>query len=400
MRLNERISSLKPSVTLELNQKAKALQAAGRPVLNLTAGEPDFPTPERIRRAAVAAIERGETRYTATSGIVPLRDAILKGAADTYGRSYRRDEVIVTSGAKQALFNAAQVLLNDGDEAVIVAPYWISYIEMVRAAGAVARIVDAEEGTGFVPSAAEIERAFTPKTRLLMVNSPSNPTGAVFPPDLLREIALLVRKRPDVVVLTDDIYEKFLYDGAPFASVAMERDLPAEQLVIVNGVSKTYAMTGWRIGFALGPKSVVSAMDILQSASTSNAASPSQWAAVEALTGDQSDVETMRHTFEARRDAVHRMLSEIPGVTTFRPQGAFYLFPNVRRFLGRKDAGGKSVRDDVQLAEYLLEGHGVAVVPGSAFGRDGYLRVSFAASDEALRNGVQKLREGLLALRD
>ncbi len=399
MRINRRVRELKPSVTLVLNQKAKALKASGVSVVNLTAGEPDVPTPSHVCEKAMEAIRRGETRYTATSGIPELRRAIVQSAARTYGREYDAQEVIVSSGAKQALFNASLALLDEGDEAVIFSPYWVSYVEMVRLAGATPVVVTADGGNGFVPKPEQILKAVSDRTRLIFVNSPCNPTGAVFPRQMLDAVVQAALRHPDAVVLTDDIYEHFLFDGKKFLSVAMLKELPKEQLVIVNGVSKSYSMTGWRIGYALGPRKIIEAMDVIQSTSTSNPASISQWAALEALTGPQTAVESMRRTFQERRDRVYSRATGIPGLKCIKPDGAFYLFPDCSAFIGRKSAKGNPIRDDVELATYLLEEYGVAVVPGSAFGAPNHIRLSIGSAMPELDEGMTRMSKGLTSLR-
>jgi aspartate aminotransferase len=398
MQKSDLVGKLKPSPTLALNQKAKALQAAGKSVINLTAGEPDFPTPDRICKAAIEAISRRETRYTATSGIVELKDAILKTIEKKYGRKYGRQSVIVANGAKQALANLCLALLNPGDEAIIIAPYWVSYVDMVVAAGANPVVVKTSEEREFSPTADQIASAITKRTKLVFLNSPSNPTGGVYSEKLLRDLASIVKRHPDLVVVTDDIYDSFVFDGHPFFSIA-HTDLPENQLVVINGVSKTYAMTGWRIGYAIAPADLIGNMDMIQSNSTSNASSISQWAAVEALNGDQSDVFEMRKVFEQRRNEALVLLQKIDGLTCFKPKGAFYFFPNLNAFIGKKSPSGKEIQNDLDLGAYLLEECGVATVPGSGFGAEGFTRLSFAASLRDLENGIERMKLGLSHLK-
>ncbi|MFH1017407.1 MAG: pyridoxal phosphate-dependent aminotransferase [Pseudomonadota bacterium] len=399
MRLNKRVSELKPAATLVLNQKAKALQASGVSIVNLTAGEPDFSTPPNVCEKAFDAIRRGETRYTATSGIPELRRAVAQRATGTYGREFGAQEVVVTSGAKQALFNASLALLDEGDEAVIFAPYWVSYAEMVRLAGANAVIVKTDRSSGFMPTPEQIRNAVSQRTRLIFLNSPCNPTGAVFPRPVLEAVAQAALQHPDVTVVTDDIYEHFLYDDREFLSVGMLKDLPKEQLLIVNGVSKSYSMTGWRLGWAVADRKIIEAMDTIQSTATSNAASVSQWAALEALTGPQTEVASRRRVFQERRDRIHDRMTKIPGLHVVKPAGAFYFFPECAAFVGSKTEKGSTIRDDVELATYLLENHGVAVVPGSAFGAPNHLRISIGASLPQLEEGIDRMSKGLTSLR-
>jgi len=398
MKLNPAVEQLKPSPTLALNQKAKALIASGKSVVNLTTGEPDFVTPKRICEAAKKAMEQGHTKYTPTSGIPELKRAILEYIFKEYGRTYSLQSVIVTSGAKQALFNLCFSLLNPGDEVIVFSPYWVSYTDMVELMQAKAIILSTQEENRFIPEFTQLENAINNKTRFLFLNSPSNPTGAVYPKDSLRKIADLIKKWPNVLVVTDDIYGKLVFDGFSFTSIAMFQDFPFNQLVIINGMSKSYSMTGWRIGYALGPEPLISAMDAVQSQSISCATSIAQWAALEAITGDQSDVIEMRDTFEKRRDFLYNKIGSIPDLTCFKPQGAFYIFPNVNSFLGKNTPRKQRIETDSELASYLLEEYGLASVPGCAFGSPGYLRLSFATSMNELEEGVERLKKGLSAL--
>ena len=396
MRANPRALSLAPSATLALNQKAKALAAQGRSIVNLTTGEPDFLTPERIRKAAVDAMERGETHYTAVRGILPLRQEIAKAASKTYGRSYAAANVIVSSGAKQCLYNLFFAMLRPGDEVVLFAPYWVSYSDIVTMNAGKAVVLSTELDRGFEPDLAKVEASLNGNTRAILLNSPCNPTGGVYSKAFFDGLAAILSRFPDVLVITDDIYGRLLYDGRAFESIGMHPAIDSERLVIVDGVSKTYAMTGWRLGWTLAPPAWIDLMDKIQSQTTSNPSSLSQWATLEALRGDGADVEEMRAAFEDRRDAMGRALGEI-GLPMLKPGGAFYFFPKIRDYLG-KSAEGFAVHDDVALCEYLLEQCGVAAVPGSAFGAPGFLRLSFASPEEELLEGARRLAEGLRRL--
>lgn len=397
MRVNPRIAAIQPSATLALNQKTKALIAAGKSIVNLTTGEPDFTTPERIRRAAKEAMDRGETHYTAVAGIAPLRDAVARAASAAYGRAYRAANVIVSNGAKQSLFNLFFAMLRPGDEVVLLAPYWVSYADMVAMNGGVPVIVEARVEDGFCPDPAAIERAIGPRTRAILLNSPSNPTGAVYPRAFLGSLVETLLRHPDVLVITDDIYGKLLYDGRPFESIAMDRRLPDDRVIVVDGASKTFAMTGWRIGWTIAPEPWVALMDKIQSQTTSNPSSVSQWAALAALEGGADDAEAMRREFERRRDAMARALTDMRW-PHHRPGGAFYFFPDARAYLG-KSCGARRIADDAALCEYLLEEAGVSTVPGSAFGAPGFVRLSFAATMDELAEGAKRLAEGLGRLR-
>ncbi len=400
MELNKRVANVQPSPTLALNQKANALRAEGKSIVNLTAGEPDFDTPKNICDAAQRAILEGKTRYTPSMGIPALKEAIIQKMAKEYDRKVSLSQVMVTTGAKQALFHICHALLNEGDEAIVLAPYWVSYPDMVKLAGGHPVFVTCEEKNEFSLDLEAIERAITSKTRLLFINSPVNPCGAMYSKAELDKLRGLLEKHPQVMVISDDIYEKLIYDDSSFYSMAMMGQFAEERVILVNGVSKSYAMTGWRIGYAVGNETLIRAMNILQSQSTSGATSIAQWAAVEAIQGDQSEVENMRKEFEKRRNLFCRRLSEIPNVTCSKPKGAFYTFFNVSSYLGKKDPKGKTLQKDVDLAAYLLDTKGVALVPGSVFGAPGFLRASFATNEEQLNEGASRILEGLSVLVD
>ncbi|HLG18273.1 MAG TPA: pyridoxal phosphate-dependent aminotransferase [Bdellovibrionota bacterium] len=394
MKLSQRVERLRPSPTLALNQRAKALKAEGKSIVNLTIGEPDFPTPDRICSAAVKAIARRETRYTPTGGIPELKKAIAKTVSREYGRQYEASESIVSVGAKQSLFNLCCALLDEGSEAVVVAPYWVSYVDMVELAGGTARVLRTDEKEHFAPRISAMEQLINKRTRILFLNSPSNPTGVTYSRALLEDIVRLAKKWPDLAVVTDDIYGQLVFDGKAFVSIGMIPELPKEQLVIVSGVSKTYAMTGWRIGYALGDKKLISALENVQSQSTSGASSIAQWAALEAISGEQADVGQMKEEFEHRRNHIYERLCSIPDVTCEKPDGAFYFFPNIAKYLN-----SESIDSDDKLAAYLLDKYGLAVVPGSDFGSPGFLRLSFSASITELDEGLARFEKGLGSVR-
>jgi len=384
--LTERIRAVQPSPTLRFTALARQLQAQGKKVVNLAAGEPDFDTPEPIKAAAIRAIQEGFTKYTPTTGIPDLKAAIVSTLARDRGLSYRPEQVMVTCGAKQALFNLFQVLVQPGDEVLIPSPYWVSYPEMVKLAGATPVEVRTEPGEKFRLSAAQVDRACTPRTRCLILNSPSNPTGAVLDAARLKEIARVVQSR-NLWVISDEIYSQLVY-GAQAPSIAAVAPEVAPRTVVVDGVSKAYAMTGWRIGYLAGPTDVVEAAGRLQDHSTSNPASISQRAALAALTGDPSSVRKMAQEFSKRRDLLVRRLSSIPKVSFVEPEGAFYCFVNI------SSAKLKSAI----FAERLLQEALVASIPGDGFGWDEYVRFSFAIGREALEEGMNRFETFIRSL--
>lgn len=388
MKLAQRLSAVAPSATLAMSAMARQMRAEGIDVISLAAGEPDFDTPDNIKAAAKSATDRGETKYTAVTGIAPLRSAIAETTAARYGCKLEPKQVIVGTGAKQVLYNAAMCLLEPGDEAIVISPFWLSYPDMVRLAGATPVFVATQEDTGFLPDPAAIERAITPRTRILFLNSPNNPTGSTYPRALLEQLAEIVRRHPHVMVITDDIYEAMVYD-APFVSIAQVAPDLLPRMLIVSGVSKTYAMTGWRIGHGIGPAALIDAMERIQGASTSGASSISQAAAVEALRGPQTSVTTMAEAFRRRRDRIVTGLRAIPGVAILPPGGAFYAFVNVSRFYGERVKGSQA------MSEHLLRSAHIATVAGDAFGSDAHIRLSFACSDRDLDLGLARLAKGL-----
>jgi aspartate aminotransferase len=390
MQISLRVQEVKPSPTLSLQARAKALKAAGEKVMSLAAGEPDFPTPEHIRRAATRALEAGHTGYAPSAGVPPLREAVRRLYEKELGLSYGDDQVVVSCGAKQCLFNAFQTLLDPGSQAVIQAPYWVSYPDQVRLCGAVPVILPAPE-TGFGINLEALARAVNERTRVIVLNSPCNPTGAVISGSELDEVARLALAH-DLVVISDDIYDKLIFDGKKFESIVQREPRMKDRTVLVNGVSKTYAMTGWRLGYALGPGEIIAGMRKVQDQSTSNAVTFVQYAAIEALASPPEVVGKMVRAFDERRRRLVGLMNAIDGVACEMPAGTFYTFPSIAGFLKR---AGKEVPDAFKLSDLLLERERVAVMPGDAFGAPGYLRISFAASLETIEEGVARIRRFL-----
>jgi aspartate aminotransferase len=390
-RVSRRIGSIAESATLAVDARAKALKAAGKPVIGFGAGEPDFPTPDYVVEAAVAACRQPAMhRYTPAGGLPALKEAIVAKTARDSGLSVTPAQVLVTNGGKQAVYEAFATMLDPGDEVLVPAPYWTTYPEAIALAGGVPVPVVADEQSGYLVSVAQLEAARTERTKVLLFVSPSNPTGAVYPPDQVEAIGRWALEA-GLWVLTDEIYEHLTYDGVTAPSMPVLVPELADRCVVVNGVAKTYAMTGWRVGWMVGPADVVKAATNLQSHATSNVANVSQAAAVAALTGDLSAVAEMRTAFDRRRRTIVSMLREIPGVACPEPQGAFYVYPSVKALLGRP-IGGRTASDSVELAEIVLEQAEVAVVPGEAFGTPGYLRMSYALGDDDLVEGVSRMQ--------
>lgn len=390
MRLSDRAQRLSPSATMAIDATAKKMLRAGVDVVGLGVGEPDFDTPEHVKEAARQALAAGFTKYTPASGIPELREAICTKLAKENHVTYDPSQTIVTAGAKFALYLAFQVLLDPGDEVIIPAPYWVSYMEQVRLAEGAPIVVHTTEADGFRLTPAALLRSLTPKTRAIVLNSPCNPTGAVYDRESLAAIAAVAEAR-DLVLISDEIYEPFVYGGRRHVSVASLGDTIRARTLLVHGLSKSHAMTGWRVGYAVGPRALIDAMIGLQSHSISNATSIAQKAAVAALTGPQEPVERMVREFAARREYVVRRLQELPGVTCTVPEGAFYAFPRVDAVFGQRWRGDRSVTDSTALAEQLLEEAHVALVPGQAFGAEGYLRLSYAASRPQLEKGLDRM---------
>jgi aspartate aminotransferase len=389
----ERLKAIKPSPTLAVTAKAARLKAEGKDIIGLGAGEPDFDTPQFIKDAAIAAINKGFTKYTAAGGTPSLKKAIIGKFQRENGLDYTDKQILVSVGGKQSCFNLCLALLNPGDEVVIPAPFWVSYPDMAMMAGAKPVFVAAGIDQGFRITAEQLEQAITPKTRMIFLNSPSNPSGAVYTAGELMALGQVLRKHPRIIIATDDMYEHILLDGSKFVNILNVAPELYPRTVVLNGVSKAYSMTGWRIGYCGGPEELIAAMENVQSHSTSNPASISQYAAEAALTGDQACIEPMVAAFKERGRFVAEGLDRIPGVTCLQPAGAFYAFPDCRGAIARLHKEGRiRAPTDIALCDYLMElPQAVAAVPGSAFGMEGYLRISFATSMENLRKAVERM---------
>jgi aspartate aminotransferase len=396
MELARRAKEIKPSPTLAVDAKAKALLAQGVDVIGFGAGEPDFDTPENIKEAAIKALKAGFTKYTPAGGTEELKKAVCQKFKKDNNLDYEPAEILISCGAKHSLYNICQALFQEGDEVLIPAPYWVSYPDMVMLAGATPVIIKTAENTGFRMTAADLEKAITKKTKALILNSPSNPTGASYTKEDLAAIARVLLKT-GITVISDEIYEKLMYDGFSFCSIASIDPALKSQAIVVNGVSKSYSMTGWRIGYAAGPKPVITAMTNIQSQSTSNPTSIAQKASLEALNGPQDFIQTMLKEFDRRRTYMVDRLNAMPGVSCFKPSGAFYAFPNFSGVFGRK-AGSTAITDSTTLSQYLLESVNVAVVPGVAFGADENIRLSYATSFENIQKGLDRIQKAIEAL--
>ena len=389
--LANRVQRVKPSPTLAVTARVAELRAAGKDIIGLGAGEPDFDTPDHIKKAAIKAIKDGFTRYTAVDGMPSLKQAIIAKFKQDNGLDYTPEQILVSCGGKQSFYNLAQALLNPGDEVIIPAPYWVSYPDMVRLAEGEPVIIRAGVETNFKITPEQLDAAITPKTRIFVINSPSNPTGVAYSKAELAALGEVLKHCPQVLIATDDMYEHILWSKEPFSNILDACPDLYERTIVLNGVSKVYAMTGWRIGYAGGPADLIKAMKKVQSQSTSNPASISQVAAQEALEGDQSCIQPMIKAFKERHDYVVTALNKIDGVTCLPADGTFYVFPHVQEVIDRLDG----VNDDIELAEHLLDEAGVALVPGSAFGAPGYVRISFATSMEILNDALTRLANAL-----
>jgi aspartate aminotransferase len=393
-----RLDRINPSLTIAVSAKARALAAQGRDIISLSAGEPDFDTPRNVKDAAIRAIEAGETKYTDVAGTQALRKAVAHKFKRDHGIEYAPEEILVATGGKQVIFNALLATIDPGDEAIIPSPCWVSYPDIVALAEGKPVIVATEQNSGFKLRPEALEAAITPKTKWFILNNPCNPTGAAYSAAELRGICDVLLRHENVWIFTDDIYEKLAYDGFRPATIVEVEPRLKNRTITMNGCSKAYAMTGWRIGFGGAPVALIKAMDKLQSQSTSNTSSISQAAAVEALTGDQASIEVMRRAYEKRRDMVVEMLNKAPGLTCHKPEGAFYVFPAIHGCIGKTSSGGKVIRTDEDFVTALLEETGVAVVHGSAFLYPGHFRVSYAAADEVLREACTRIQKFCAAL--
>lgn len=393
MKLSKRVSNIKPSPTLEITERAAAMKAEGIDIIGFGAGEPDFDTPEHIKKAAIDALKKGYTKYTPVSGVNALKDAIIAKLQRDNRLAYNREEVIVSCGAKHTLYNLAQAMFEEGMEVIIPAPYWVSYPDIVLLAGGTPVFVDTTEEEGFLLTAEKFERAITKRTKAVILNYPSNPTGATYDLDTLEEIAK-VAVRHNIFVISDEIYEKILYTDIHHVSIASLNEKIKELTVVVNGLSKAYSMTGWRLGYAAGQKELISAMNNIQSQSTSNPTSFAQYGGVDALNGSQDEVIKMREEFKKRRDYIVRRLKMMRGVSCFNPAGAFYVFPKVSFYYG-KSFKGHTIKNSLDMSDYLLREGRVSVVPGAAFGADDYLRLSYATSMKNIEGGLSRIEEAL-----
>ena len=397
--LAETLSRVKPSATIVMTQKARDLKAKGRDVISLSVGEPDFDTPDNVKQAAIEAIRRGETKYTPVAGIVPLREAIARKFKRENGLDYKPSQTIVGTGGKQVIYNALLATLNPGDEVIVVAPYWVSYPEMVALCGGTAVTVEATIENDFKLQPEALERAITPRTKWVVLNSPSNPSGAAYTRDEMRKITDVLVKHPQVWILTDDMYEHLVYGDFTFVTPAEVEPNLYERTLTMNGVSKAYAMTGWRIGYAAGPEQLIKAMDFVQGQQTSGACSIAQWASVEALDGPQDHLPVFRRAFEERRDLVVSMLNQARGLRCPKPEGAFYVYPSCEGAIGKTAPSGKRIDSDEDFVSELLESEGVSAVHGSAFGLGPNLRISYATSTEALEEACRRIQRFCGALR-
>jgi aspartate aminotransferase len=393
------LSRVKPSATIVMTQKARDLKASGVDVISLSVGEPDFDTPEHIKQAAIAAIHRNETRYPPVSGIVPLREAIVRKFKRENGLDYKVSQTIVGTGGKQVLYNAFLATLNPGDEVVIPRPYWVSYPEMVGLCGGTPVFADADMANGFKLQPEELDRVLTPKTKWIVLNSPSNPSGAAYSRAEMKALTDVLLRYPDVHILTDDIYEHLTYGDFEFVTPAQVEPQLVERTLTMNGVSKGYAMTGWRIGYAAGPETLIKAMDFVQGQQTSGASTIAQWAAVAALDGPQDHLATFRAAFQGRRDLVVSMLNQTNGLTCPTPEGAFYVYPSCAALIGKKTEAGKTIETDEDFVMELLQAEGVAAVHGSAFGLGPNLRISYATSNAVLEEACRRIQRFCGSLR-
>lgn len=389
--LSNRVKAVKPSPTLAITARAAEMRAAGKDIIGLGAGEPDFDTPDHIKAAAVKAIDDGFTKYTAVDGIPALKQAIIKKFKDDNGFDYQLNQVLVSCGGKQSFFNLAQALINPGDEVIIPAPYWVSYPDMVLLADGIPVIVKTTQAQQFKITAEQLKAAITDKTRLFVINSPSNPTGVAYTSDELKALGDVLKEYPEIIIATDDMYEHILWEKGSFVNILNACPDLYERTMVLNGVSKAYSMTGWRIGYAAGPADLIGAMRKIQSQSTSNPTSISQVAAVEAISGDQSCIATMLVEFKKRHDYVVEELNTIEGVDCIKSDGTFYVFPNVEKLISKLEG----INDDLDFAEYLIEKAGVALVPGSAFGCPGHIRISIATSMENLETALDRIKKAI-----
>ena len=393
MNLSKKANSISPSITLEITGKANELKAQGVNVMSFAAGEPDFNTPKNIIEAAIKAMDDGYTKYTKTSGIVELRKAICKKLHQENNLNYSEEQIVVSTGAKQCLANTFLAILNKGDEVILQNPCWVSYTELIKLADGVPVIVNCDENDGYKLSAKNIEKAVTSKTKAILLNSPHNPTGIVYNKNELEEIAQIAKKY-NLIIISDEIYEKLIYDGEEHVSIASLSEDSYERTIVINGLSKTYAMTGWRVGYTASSAKLAKIMSSVQSHMTSNVCSISQYAALEALTGPQDSINMMKNAFEERRNFMMKKLEEIDEVSFIKPQGAFYIMVNITYFIG-KSINGVKINNSIEFAKMLLEEEKVAVIPGAAFGLENFIRLSYATSMEVIEEGLDRIKSFL-----
>ena len=388
--ISDSLKKIKPSPTIAVTQKARELKAAGKDVIGLGAGEPDFDTPDNIKQAAIKAINDGDTKYTAVDGTPALKKAIVEKFKKENNLDYTTDQITVGAGGKHVIYNAMMATLNDGDEVIIPAPYWVSYPDIVLLAGGKPVVMECDEKQGFKINPLDLEKFITPKTKWIILNSPSNPTGACYSEKDIKAIAAVLENHKHIYILSDDIYEHVTYEGFKFFTIAQIESLK-ERVLTMNGVSKAYSMTGWRIGYAAGPKEIIKAIAKIQSQSTTNPSSISQAASVEALSGTQDFIKKRADSFQERRDFVVKALNDIDGIDCLNPDGAFYVFPSCKGLMGKKDTNGKKIKSDTDFVQSLLENSGIAVVQGSAFGLEGFFRISYATSMDNLKKALEKI---------
>ena len=390
--ISDSLKRIKPSPTIAVTQKARELKASGKDVIGLGAGEPDFDTPNNIKEAAIKAIKDGDTKYTAVDGTQILKEAIVNKFKRENNLDYTTDQITVGAGGKHVIYNLMMATLNKGDEVLIPAPYWVSYPDIVLLTGATPVAVECSEEQDFKITAKDLESKITNNTKWLIINSPSNPTGSTYSEQEIKNLSQVLKRNPHVNILSDDIYEHITYGGFKFFTIAQIPELK-NRVVTMNGVSKSYAMTGWRIGYAAGPKEIIKAISKIQSQSTTNPSSISQAAAVEALNGNQDFISIRAKAFEERRDFVVNTLNSINGIKCLKPDGAFYVFPSCKKLIGKKDINGKKIENDTDFVQSLLENNSVAVVQGSAFGLEGYFRISYATSMDNLKRALKKISD-------
>ncbi|WP_404360286.1 pyridoxal phosphate-dependent aminotransferase [Methylotuvimicrobium sp. KM1] len=391
IKLSGRVQSVKPSPTLAITARAAAMRAAGKDIIGLGAGEPDFDTPDHIKAAAIEAMNKGFTKYTPVGGTPSLKQAIIDKFKKDNGLDYQAKQILVSCGGKQSSYNLTQALLNEGDEVIIPAPYWVSYPDMVLLAGGVPVVIETTQAQHFKISPEQLRAAITDKTRLIFLNSPSNPTGVAYSLDELKALGTVLKEFPDIMIATDDMYEHILWQKGSFVNILNACPELYDRTLVMNGVSKAYSMTGWRIGYAAGPANLIEAMGTIQSQSTSNPTSISQYAAEAALTGDQGFIDMMMTEFKKRHDFVVSELNKIDGIDCLETDGTFYVFPNVEQAIAKMD----NIKDDLDFSEYLIEHAGVALVPGSAFGCSGHVRISIATSMKNLENALERIKKAV-----